>query len=60
METKTRVLIADIDEDFRRLLTDVLSREEDMDCLDSTDNGVDALALCAEHVQTFSYWTSCC
>ena len=48
METKTRVLIADIDEDFRRLLTDVLSREEDMDCLDSTDNGVDALALCAE------------
>ena len=40
METKTRVLIADIDEDFRRLLTDVLSREEDMDCLDSTDNGV--------------------
>lgn len=48
METKTRVLIADIDEDFRRLLADVLSREEDMDCLDSTDNGVDALALCAE------------
>ena len=48
METKTRVLIADIDEDFRRLLSDVLSREEDMECLDGTDNGVDALALTAE------------
>lgn len=48
METKTRVLIADIDEDFRRLLTDVLSQEEDMECLGSTDNGVDALALTAE------------
>ena len=48
METKTRVLIADIDEDFRRLLSDVLTREEDMEFLDSTDNGVDALALTAE------------
>ena len=38
METKTRVLIADIDEDFRRLLSDVLTREEDMEFLDSTDN----------------------
>ena len=48
METKTRVLIADIDEDFRRLLSDVLSREEDMECLEGTDNGIDALALTAE------------
>ena len=48
METKTRVLIADIDEDFRRLLSDVLTREEDMELLDGTDNGVDALALTAE------------
>ncbi len=48
METKTRVLIADIDEDFRRLLADVLSREEDMEYLDGTDNGVDTLALTAE------------
>lgn len=31
METKTRVLIADIDEDFRRLLGDVLSQEDDME-----------------------------
>ena len=48
METKTRVLIADIDEDFRRLLSDVLTREDDMELLDGTDNGVDALALTAE------------
>ena len=48
METKTRVLIADIDEDFRRLITDVLSQEEDMECLGGADNGVDALALTAE------------
>ena len=48
METKTRVLIADIDEDFRRLLSDVLSREEDMESLEGTDNGIDALALTAE------------
>lgn len=48
METKTRVLIADIDEDFRRLLTDVLSLEDDMECVGGTDNGVDALSLAAE------------
>ncbi len=35
METKTRVLIADIDEDFRRLLSDVLSREDDMDIINA-------------------------
>ena len=48
METKTRVLIADIDEDFRRLLADILSQEEDMECIGGTDNGVDALAIAAE------------
>lgn len=48
METKNRVLIADIDDDFRRLISDVLSREEDMEYLGGTDNGVDALALTAE------------
>ena len=48
METKTRVLIADIDEDFRRLLADILSQEEDMECIGGTDNGVDALAITAE------------
>lgn len=48
METKTRVLIADIDEDFRRLLDDVLSQEDDMECVGSTDNGVEALTLAAE------------
>lgn len=48
METKTRVLIADIDEDFRRLLGDVMSQEDDMECVGSTDNGVEALTLAAE------------
>lgn len=48
MENKTRVLIADIDEDFRRLLADVLSQEEDLECIGDTDNGVDALAMSAE------------
>lgn len=48
METKTRVLIADIDEDFRRLLGDVLSQEDDMECVGNTDNGVEALTLAAE------------
>lgn len=48
METKTRVLIADIDEDFRRVLADILSQEEDMECIGGTDNGVDALAMTAE------------
>lgn len=45
METKTCVLIADIDEDFRRLLGDVLSQEDDMECVGNTDNGVEALTL---------------
>ena len=48
MEIKTRVLIADIDEDFRRLLGDVLSQEGDMECVGSTDSGVDALSLASE------------
>ena len=48
METKTCVLIADIDEDFRRLLGDVLSQEDDMACVGNTDNGVEALTLAAE------------
>ena len=45
METKTCVLIADIDEDFRRLLGDVLSQEDDMECVGNTDNGVEAMDL---------------
>lgn len=48
METKTCVLIADIDEDFRHLLGDVLSQEDDMECVGNTDNGVEALTLAAE------------
>ena len=48
MEIKTRVLIADIDEDFRRLLGDVLSQEDDMECVGSTDSGVDVLSLASE------------
>ena len=48
METKTRILIADKNEDFRSLMTSVLNNEEDMELVGCTDNGVDALALCAE------------
>lgn len=49
METKTCVLIADIDEDFRRLLGDVLSQEDDMECVGNTDNGVPA------HIKGYQY-----
>ena len=43
METKIRVLIADPDEDVRLLLTDVLSREEDMTAVGCAADGPEAL-----------------
>ena len=48
METKTRVMIADIDEDFRRLLGDVLTKEEDMECVGGTDDGAEVLSMVAQ------------
>ena len=49
METKTRILIADTNEDFRRLMTEVIRNEEDMELVGCVTDGVDALALTAEH-----------
>ena len=48
METKTRVLIADTNEDFRRLMTEVLRNEEDLELVSCVSDGIDALALTAE------------
>ena len=43
METKIRVLIADPDEDVRRLLTEVLDREEDITVAGYAADGAEAL-----------------
>lgn len=48
METKIRILVADGNEDFRRLLSDLLSAESDMEIVGQADNGIDTLALTAE------------
>ena len=48
METKNRILIADTNEDFRRLMTEVLRNEEDMELVACVDNGTDALSLASE------------
>ena len=48
METKIRVLIADPDEDVRRLLTEVLGREEDMEAVGYAVDGVEALERIGE------------
>ena len=49
METKTRVLIADSNEDFRGLMTELLRNEEDMEPVGCAADGIDALALTAEY-----------
>ena len=48
METKTRILIADSNQDFCSLLTDLISAEKDMEVAAAADNGLDALALITE------------
>ena len=48
METMTRVLIADADADFRRLFAEILNHEKHTECVGSTDNGAEALALVEE------------
>ena len=48
MENKTRVLIADSNEDFRKLMTELLRMEEDMEPVGCAADGIDALALTAE------------
>ena len=48
METKIRVLIADPDEDVRRLLTDVLTREEDIAVVGYASDGAETLERIGE------------
>ena len=45
METKTSVLIADANEDFRLLMADVIGDEGDMEVVGSAGNGTEALEL---------------
>jgi len=45
METKSRVLIADSGEDFRYLMSDTISSEEDMAVVGTAGDGVETLAL---------------
>ena len=47
METKIRILLADANADFRSSMTDLVSREGDMEVVAAVDNGADALALAA-------------
>ena len=49
MENKIRVLAANTDADRCRLLSSLISNEDDMECVGTTDNGVDALAMAAEN-----------
>ena len=48
METKTRVLVADPNEDFRNILADMINSEEDMETVGKAGDGVEALALITE------------
>ncbi|MCR5664524.1 MAG: sporulation transcription factor Spo0A [Oscillospiraceae bacterium] len=48
METKTRILVADANPDFRTSVAELLAREGDMELVAAVDNGADALALAAE------------
>lgn len=45
METKSRVLIADSGEDFRYLMSDTISSEEDMAVVGTAGDGIETLAL---------------
>lgn len=48
MEAKTRILIADANDEFRAILSDALNAEEDLDVVGAVSNGVDALLKSAE------------
>ena len=48
METMTRVLIADVDDDFRHLFAEILNHEKRTECVGDTDNGAEALRLAEE------------
>lgn len=48
METKTRILIADSNQDFCRLITDTFSRESDLEVVGIASDGIEALSLLTE------------
>ncbi len=48
MEIKTRILIADANPDFCKLLTDVIAAEPDLEIVGTAADGIEALALIAE------------
>jgi two-component system response regulator (stage 0 sporulation protein A) len=48
MDPKTRVLIADPNEDLRFLLSDILEQEEDLEVVGTASDGLEALALVTE------------
>ncbi|MDL2300291.1 sporulation transcription factor Spo0A [Clostridiaceae bacterium OttesenSCG-928-D20] len=48
METKKRIMLVDASDDFRLILADVLSEEEDFEIVASTSDGFKALELLAE------------
>lgn len=48
METKTRVLIADPSEDFRRSLAEAIQAESGLEAVGFAEDGIEALALTAE------------
>ena len=47
METKTRVLIADPSEDFRRSLSEAIEAESGLEAVGFAEDGIEALALTA-------------
>ena len=48
METKISVLVADANHDFCTLVKNLISAENDMEVVATTDDGLDALAMTAE------------
>ena len=48
METKTRVLIADANQDFCKLLTELFNSERDLQAVGCASDGVEALAMIME------------
>ena len=45
METKIRILLADPNQDFCKMMTDLLDRERDMEVIGATGDGLEALEL---------------
>ena len=48
METKTRILIADANADFSRMLSELIAEEKDMEVVATAADGLEALTLLAE------------